>query len=353
VVEDAEEVVVVFHNGFWADADVVATDPQADLAVIQVTPPEGLEWRALPLADPQTLRVGHTVIAVGNPFGLNSTMTTGIVSALGRGHSVQLGESNYTLPEIIQTDAAINPGNSGGPLINLHGEVVGVNFAIQSGSRSNSGVGFSIPVSILRRVVPALIQEGGFHYPFLGIQGQSINPVNAKLLELPNNQVGVYVAAVTPGGPSEAAGIVGSEDNGDIITAINGTPVNSFEELVGYLVTQTSPNDTVSLTVLRNGSLIDVDVVLSDRPGTPVQLTSNSDREPQTPRQITARDAIAIAVDAIEAENLLDGDIIQKVAAPNQVDGNEVWVVDLSTETQAAKVTVDRETGEVLEIVIE
>lgn len=161
VVDGAEEVTVVFYNGFWADAEVVATDPQADLAVLKVTPPDNFEWRALPLAAPDSLRVGHTVIAMGNPFGLDGTMTTGIVSAIGRGMPVgELGNSTYTLPEIIQTDAAINPGNSGGPLINLAGEVVGVNFAIESAVRANSGVGFTIPAAIVQRVVPALISDG-------------------------------------------------------------------------------------------------------------------------------------------------------------------------------------------------
>ncbi|RIK58543.1 MAG: hypothetical protein DCC57_00370, partial [Chloroflexi bacterium] len=139
VVEEAESVLVVFSNGFWADAEVVAADPQADLAVLKVTPPEGMEWRPLPLADPDSLRVGYSVIAIGNPFGLDGTMTAGIVSALGRG--VPVGDSfvsRYTLPDVIQTDAAINPGNSGGPLIDLAGRVVGVNFAIRSEVRANA-----------------------------------------------------------------------------------------------------------------------------------------------------------------------------------------------------------------------
>src|SRR5690606_10746222 len=137
VVEDAESVLVVFSSGYWAEAEVVAADPLADLAVLRVTPPEGIEWRPLPLAEPDSLRVGYTVIAIGNPFGLDGTMTTGIVSALGRG--VPVGESltsRYTLPDVVQTDAAINPGNSGGPLIDLSGRVVGVNFAIRSQVRA-------------------------------------------------------------------------------------------------------------------------------------------------------------------------------------------------------------------------
>src|SRR5690606_18714014 len=154
-----------------------------------------MEWRPLPLAETNSLRVGHTVIAIGNPFGLDGTMTTGIVSAMGRG--IPLGDGtipNYTLPDVIQTDAAINPGNSGGPLLDLNGNVVGVNFAIRSQVRSNTGVGFAIPVSILRRVVPALIEDGQFDYAYLGLSGSSINPFLAEALDLPANQLGVYVA---------------------------------------------------------------------------------------------------------------------------------------------------------------
>lgn len=360
VVEDATSITVVFHNGFWADAELVATDPQADLAVLQVTPPENFNWQPLPLADPDSLRVGHTVVALGNPFGLSSTMTTGIVSAMGRDHSVQDSGTNYTytLPELIQTDAAINPGNSGGPLLNLRGEVVGVNFAIQSRSASNSGVGFSIPASIISRVVPALIEEGVFHYPFLGISGGTINATVAKELGLPNNQLGAYVGDVTQNGPSATAGIVGGAATGqvgDIITAINGESVRSFEELVGYLITQTSPGDTVQLTVLRDGESLNIDVTLAERPGAEVRLTSASNDASGSGslgqiERLTARDAIDIAIEAVESEAMVTGEIAKKVAAPETVNGVDVWVVELSTESEVVTVTIERSTGEVLDM---
>jgi len=356
VVEDAEEVTIVFYNGFWADAEVVATDPQADLAVLQVTPPDNFDWRPLPIAAPDSLRVGHTVIAMGNPFGLDGTMTTGIVSAIGRGMPVgQLGESRYTLPEIIQTDAAINPGNSGGPLLNLAGEVVGVNFAIESTVRSNSGVGFTIPASIVQRVVPSLIQNGRFDYPYLGLSGRTIDADVARALELPNTLTGVYVAEVVAGGPSEAGGLQGSRQavsanntalgaGGDIVTAIDGVPVRRFEELVGYLVTKTESGQTVTLTVLRNNEEISVDVVLGSRPGiTPPQ------REAQGP--INPRQALGIAVDA--TRDLLRGDIQERVVTQEERGGQDVWVVELSTSDQTATVIIDRQTGEVLEATVE
>ena len=215
VVEGADQITVVFNDGRWAKAEVVAADPQADLAVLKVTPPKNMQWQPLPLAEPDGLRVGYTVIAIGNPFGLAGTMTTGIVSALGRGMPIGgLGESRYTLPDVIQTDTAINPGNSGGPLLNLAGEVVGINFAIESPARVNSGVGFAIPASIVRRVVPALIANGKFTYAYLGLSGRAIDATLAAALELPTDQLGVYVAEVVPGGPAAKAGIRAAQPGG-------------------------------------------------------------------------------------------------------------------------------------------
>jgi serine protease Do len=358
VVDGATEVVVVFSNGQWADGEVVATDPQSDLAVVKVTSPNGFAWRPLPLANPDNIKVGHTVIAMGNPFGLENTMTTGIVSALGRGMPVgQLGSTNYTLPDVIQTDAAINPGNSGGPLVNLAGEVVGVNFAIESATRSNSGVGFTIPVSIVQRVVPALIAGGKFDYAYLGLSGTSIGPEVAKALELNNETLGIYVSGVVPNGPSEAAGIRGAERaastggsatgvqrGGDIITAIDGQAVRRFEDLVAFLVTKAAPGQSVTLSVLRNGEPLEIEVVLGTRPGleesTPVQVEG----------PVSARQAMAIAVDAVR--DSLDDPITERTTSPDTRNGQDVWVVELSTASQTATVIVSRDTGEVMELSI-
>jgi len=345
VVEDADEVLVMFHNGFWADAEVVATDPQADLAVIKVDPPE----------DPETLRVGHMVIAIGNPFGLEGTMTTGVVSAMGRGMPVgNLGSARYTLPDIIQTDAAINPGNSGGPLINLDGEVVGVNFAIESAVRSNSGVGFTIPVSILRKVVPALIENGRFDYPYLGVSGNTISPSIAELLDMPDNQLGVYVQEAMRDGPSAKGGIKGGtrtvqgsggldmRAGGDIIIAIDGESVRSFEDLVGYLVTEADPGQTVTLTVLREGDTMDIDVTLGKRPGSTGGFSISE------PREVNARRAIAIASEYVDDEQLLAGKIEEKTAVPETIEGVDVWIVELTSGRQTVEVFVSKANGEVL-----
>jgi 2-alkenal reductase len=361
VVEGAEEVLVVFSNGFWADAEVVAADPQADLAVIRVAPPEGMEWRPLPLEDASTLRVGHMVIAIGNPFGLDGTMTTGVVSALGRGLPTgDLTTNRYTLPDVIQTDAAINPGNSGGPLIDLNGRVVGINFAIRSLERANSGVGFAIPVSIVHRVVPALIAEGHYPYAYLGLTGSSIGANLAQALGLPANRLGVYVAEIIPGGPADEAGLRGGEEvvtdengvefqrGGDVITAIDGQPVLRFEDLVSYLVTKAAPGQTVTLSIIRGEEVLETPVVLGERPA-----TTGRPSLPEEDDGINAREAIDIATQAAEDSELLTAEIEEKVATPDTVGGLEVWIVELTTSGETVQVIVDATSGEVLSLELE
>jgi 2-alkenal reductase len=363
VVEGAESVLVVFSNGFWADAEVVAADPQADLAVIKVTPPEGMEWRPLPLADPDALRVGYTVVAIGNPFGLDGTMTTGIVSALGRG--LPVGDSlvsRYTLPDVVQTDAAINPGNSGGPLIDLAGRVVGVNFAIRSEIRANAGVGFAIPVSIIHRVVPALITEGHYAYAYLGMTGSTISAVMAEALELPENRLGVYVAEIIPGGPAAESGLTGGSEvvtteggnkvtrGGDVIIAIDDQPVLRFEDLVSFLVTKAAPGQTVTLTVIRGEETLEVPVVLGERPATPPSLTGQPEGQSEG---VNARRAMAIAMAAVEESGLMTGEVEETVVSPEEIDGVTVWVVELTTAEATATVTVDATSGEVLDLTVE
>ena len=238
VIDNAESITVYFANGMWADAKLVATDPAADLAVIKVTPPSGVDWKPLKLAPANGLDVGYYVTAVGSPFGLDETMTVGVVSALGRSLPTDstADGSSYSLPDLIQTDAAINPGNSGGPLLNLMGEVVGVNFAINSPVRANSGVGFAIPVSVVQRIVPALIKDGAYHYSFLGISGATVTEAVATENKLADNTLGVYVAQVVSGGPADKGGV----QEGDVITAIDNQPITRFEDLISYLFQYTT-----------------------------------------------------------------------------------------------------------------
>ena len=242
----------------------------------------------LTLGDSSTLSVGQVVVAIGNPFGLDSTMTTGIVSALGRSLLSDVatapGGGYFSSSDIIQTDAALNPGNSGGPLINLQGEVIGVNQAIRtnnsttSGEASNSGIGFAISINMVKKVVPSLIQTGTFEFPYLGIStvdvfdSMSLDEITSLGL---TQFTGAYVTSVSAGSPAEQAGVIPSNPDpnstqlnsgGDLIIAIDSQPVKRFDDLISYLYTEKSPGDTVVLTVLRGSEKVDLTLTLATRP---------------------------------------------------------------------------------------
>ena len=284
VVEGASEVEVSFASGFKAYGTVIGADVDADIAVIKVDAPADQIY-PLAIGDSNTLNVGEQVVAIGNPFGLDGTMTLGIISGLGRtqfAHADPDGGGIFSTADIIQTDAAINPGNSGGPLFNLQGEVVGVNQSIRTetfngttGNAVNSGVGFSISINLVKRIVPYLIRDGNYEYPYLGISSdRDLSLAEIEALGL-NTYTGAYVTTVTPGGPADQAGIRGGsqatnidglQSGGDIITAIDGQPIATFDQLLGYLTTNKSPGDTVVLTILREGQSMDVTVSLGTRP---------------------------------------------------------------------------------------
>jgi S1-C subfamily serine protease len=285
VVADAETIEVDFPFGVRAWAKVLGADLDSDLAVLKVDVP-AQELFPLPLGDSDQVRVGQTVFAIGNPFGLSGTMTSGIVSAIGRtldSERAAPGGQPFTSGDIIQTDAAINPGNSGGPLVNLRGEVIGVNRAIRtetytvSGDAASSGVGFAVPINILKRVAPALIEIGHYDYPYLGISSLNENSVNLNTLEqldLPANAVGIYVTCVTAGGPADRAGMrgAGSCDSadltpgGDLIVAIDGHPLETFNDLISYLVSSTQVGQKIVVTVEREGRRIDLTLTVAARP---------------------------------------------------------------------------------------
>lgn len=280
VVEGAQQIVVTFADDTQAAATVVGTDVQSDLAVIQVDVPADA-LNPVDLGDSEALRVGQTVIAIGNPFGLEGTMTTGIVSALGRqlpaGSETPNG-SQYVIPDIVQTDAAINPGNSGGPLFNLQGEVIGVNTAIESAVRSSSGVGYAVPSNIVANVVPQLISSGRVQHPYLGISGMTLSSQVAEALGLSSNQRGVLISQVVNGGPAAQAGLRGATRQadlngltiplgGDIITSVDGITVEQFDDLLGYIVQHTQVGQTITLGVLRDGQAQTVQLTLAARPG--------------------------------------------------------------------------------------
>ena len=275
VVDEAEQVEVTFSDGTILPAQVVGQDLNSDLAVVKVDQlPEGVEVLNLGVMD--ELAVGQTVFAIGNPFGLEGTLTEGIISALGRTIPAL---TPFSIPQSIQTDAAINPGNSGGPLLNLEGEVIGVNAQIETDgtTRSNSGVGFAIPVSIVERVVPALIQDGRYEWSWLGVQGGDLTPVLAKAMDLTGRR-GAYIAGIAPGGPAEKAGLVGASEEatvdgrqvltgGDVITKIDDQEVKTFDDLLIYIALQTEPGQEVELTVLRDGEPQNITLALEARPG--------------------------------------------------------------------------------------
>jgi len=284
VVEGVSTVEISFSTGFKAHGTVIGTDADADVAVIKVdAPPE--EIHPLAIGDSDSLQVGQSVVAIGNPFGLDGTMTLGIISGLGRtqqAHEAPTGGGFFSNADIIQTDAAINPGNSGGPLFNINGEVIGINQSIRTdnfnnltGNAVNSGVGFSISINLVKKVVPVLIRDGKYVYPYLGISSSSNLTLDAiEALGL-DRYTGAYVLEVTAGGPAEQAGVkagdtptrlAGLNAGGDLIIAFDGKSVNTFDELLSYLIKTKSPGDTVVLTVLRDGKQMDIPVTLGERP---------------------------------------------------------------------------------------
>lgn len=275
VVTGASGLEVVFPDGTRRSAEVVGTDVDSDLAVIRV---DGLPAGVLPipLGDSDNAQVGQFVVAIGNPFDEAGSLSLGIISGLGRSLSsdrIAEGGGRYSLPQVIQTDAAINPGNSGGPLLNLAGEVVGVNSAIRTSTGTNSGVGFSIPVNAVRRVAPALIAEGVYHYPYIGIRMTSLDLASQQAMGLPQ-AAGAYVIDMTPNSPAQRAGLIASGFNdtvgtlpgGDLIIAVDGRPISSPDDLISFLVFNAEVDQTIMLTVIRGGEQIEVPLTLAERP---------------------------------------------------------------------------------------
>jgi len=283
VVEGSDQFEIDFVSGFKTYGELIGVDPQSDLAVIKVDA-HANELHPLALGDTSQLQVGQVVVAIGNPFGFSSTMTTGIVSALGRAMPSTYSATTsgyYSSADVIQTDAALNPGNSGGPLLNLNGEVVGVNNSIytstytSTGEPVNSGIGFAVSVNMVKRVVPAIIENGKYEYPYLGIVSiDDFSLPTVEALGLPQF-TGAYVTSVASDGPAEKAGIVAGTTptniqdlyaGGDLIIAIDGRDTMRFDDLISYLYTNKSPGESVVLTVLRGVERMDITIVLGTRP---------------------------------------------------------------------------------------
>jgi S1-C subfamily serine protease len=271
VVENAESITVTFIDGtIYSVDDVVGTDPYSDIAVIKITAPLSL-LKPLKLGDSSALKVGESVVAIGNPYGLANTLTSGIISATGRQMD---STSNYPIVDVIQTDAAINPGNSGGPLLNMRGEVVGINTAIPT--ETSRGIGFAVPSNTILRELPSLLTYGMYNHPYLGITGVDLTPNLVAANSLPTGTHGTLVIEVATGGPSDAAHVRGSKISnvngvdtyvgGDVILGTDGKQMKSFYDLIVYIQRNKVPGSKVILNILRGGSATDVEVTLGTRP---------------------------------------------------------------------------------------
>jgi S1-C subfamily serine protease len=280
---DPNDISITFIDGTVYRARVVGTDQYSDLAVLRVEddiPAEKLI--PLPLANSSGLLVGQEVVAIGNPFGLSGSMTEGIVSGLNRLIPVyqdpfsDIATPAFSIPDVIQTDAAINPGNSGGPLLNMQGEVVGINSAIFSTTGGFAGVGFSVPSNTIAKVAPVLIERGFFEHPWLGVSGIDMTPEIAEAIGLGEPR-GFLVIEVAPGGPAESAGVQGGDTpvqlngreipiGGDVVLAINDRDVRKIDDVLGYLQQATQVGETITLTVWRDGQIIEIPVTLGARP---------------------------------------------------------------------------------------
>ncbi|MCH7738057.1 MAG: trypsin-like peptidase domain-containing protein [Chloroflexi bacterium] len=276
VVDGAETVTVIFSDGTQVLAKVLGGDTDSDLAVLELLEPlEGLV--PIELGDSDNVQVGQLAVAIGAPFGQSFTMTSGIVSAVGR--TLRSGSSQFTVPEVIQTDAPINPGNSGGPLLDRHGRVVGINTQIISRSGSNAGVGLAVPINIAKMVVPALIEDGKYEYSWLGISGGPVGADVAQLMDLPEGTRGALVISVNRNSPAGDGGLTGSDRTevvngiqyalgGDTIIGINGSKITDMTDLIVYLTNHTRPGDEIMLEVIHeDGTSEQLPIVLGTRPG--------------------------------------------------------------------------------------
>jgi S1-C subfamily serine protease len=332
VVEGATQIDVVFPDGTTYQAELVGSDADSDLAVIKIDAPAS-DLYPVSVANSDNVQVGDLAIAIGNPYGLDGTMTVGIISALGRSLSVENGmlTGTYSIPDIIQTDAAINPGNSGGVLLNDQGQVIGVTAAIESPVRANVGIGFVIPSAIVSNVVPELISNGKYDHSWLGLSGGTLIADIAEAMKLNRSQRGILVNSVVANGPSAEAGLLGSDQQfdyqgatiqigGDVVTAINGTATPTFDDLVSYLASDTKPGQKVTLDIIRDGKKMSVDVTLGTRP------TQNA-AQPATSAFVTGQAYLGVS----------GGSLVSEIAKAMNLDENlkGVLVVEIASGSPA------------------
>ena len=272
VIEDSTKTVVTFLDGRSYNAEIIGIDQYTDIGVIKVNADLKL-LQPLTLGDSSNLQVGEPITAIGNPFGLSGSMTSGIISQMGR---LLPSGSGYSIPDVIQTDAAINPGNSGGPLLNMRGDIVGINTAIQSTTGEFTGVGFAIPSQTVAKIVPTLISEGEYNHPWIGISGRDIDPDMANVLGL-KDALGFLIITVVEKSPASEAGLIGSDKmikvesreyqvGGDIILAVDGIDVRKIDDILIHLQRVKTVGDEMNLEILRDGRTINITIVLQERP---------------------------------------------------------------------------------------
>lgn len=278
VIDEAASITVVFSDGYITEAEIVGQDADSDLAVIKVNT-DIKKLKPVIMADSTQLKVGQLVVAIGNPYGYQGTLTVGYISGLGRllPTDNNITGPNYSIPDIIQTDAAINPGNSGGVLLDDSGKVIGVTFSIVSTSGSSAGVGFAIPSAIVQKVIPSLISTGSYQHPYIGVTISSLTPDIAKAMNLSPDQRGALIQDITEGSPADKAGLRAGQDEitidgqqlsigGDVIIKYNDMTVNSSDELVTLLARYGSVGEIVTLTLIRDGNELELQVTLGARP---------------------------------------------------------------------------------------
>ena len=378
VIEGGDVIRVLFSDGRSLVAELVGADSASDLAVLKVDlPPDTLI--PIDVSDSTKVKVGQIAVAIGNPFQLESSMTTGIISGVGRSlpiSSVDIGGFYYTIPDVIQTDAAINPGNSGGVLVDINGGLIGVTTAIESPVRANAGVGYVIPSVIVKKIVPILIRDGKYEQPWIGISGKDMIPEFAELMDLDPTQSGALVIDVTADSPAEESGLVGSsiegkidgEDvmvGGDVIIAADDIPINDFEDLVAFLARHTIVGQTITLTVIREGEEVSLELTLAARPG------QQDGEETVEPEEVSGGNWLGIfgqEIDkdiskAMELPSNTRGVLIEKITAnspadeaglrgsykPIEINGEEVLIGgDIITAVDGTDISSMEELSEII-----
>lgn len=335
VVESGEVIRVNFADGRSLLAELVGADANSDLAVLKIDQPADA-LVPISVSDSTKVKVGQIAVAIGNPFQLESSMTTGIISGIGR--SLPLASTDgsgfyYSIPDVIQTDAAINPGNSGGVLVDINGGLIGVTTAIESPVRANAGVGYVIPSVIVKKIVPFLIKDGKFEQPWIGISGRDMIPEFAELMDLDPKQTGALVIDVTADSPAEKSGLLGSSIEetvdgfdvrvgGDVIIAADGIPLNDFEDLVAFLARHTIVGQTITLTAIRDGEEINLDLTLAARPVQQIieEITEPEEVSGSAWLGISGRDLTSDIAEAMELPGETSGALIEKITAGSPAD---------------------------------